>query len=52
MAYFRVNIQQELKKAAKGKKTKMPVGQVLYESLRDYPAIQKLIGEVFEITEG
>ena len=52
MAYCKININQELKKAAKGKKTQVPVGILLYNALRDYPAIQRHIADAFSITEG
>jgi hypothetical protein len=51
MAFYRVNIDEELAKAAKGKKTKLPVEFVLYNALRDYPTIQALIADAFSITE-
>ena len=53
MAYIGiVNIEKELKKAAKGRATKIPVRFVVYESLRDYPHIQALVAKAFSITEG
>lgn len=51
MTYVRCNINTELRKAAKGKKTKLPVGIVIYEALRGYPAIQRSVAKAFSITE-
>jgi hypothetical protein len=49
--YGRFNINDELKKAARGQKTKMPVGILLYLATKDYPAIQAQIARAFSITE-
>ena len=52
MSYLgNINIDAELKKAAKGRPTKLPIVVVLYQSLRSYPAIQKQIAEAFGIIE-
>ena len=51
MAYCKTNINEELEKAEKGKKTRVPVGILLYNALRDYPAIQRKIAAAFSITE-
>ncbi len=45
------NAETELKKAAKGKKTKVDVGLLLYSALEGYPAIQTRIARAFGITE-
>ena len=49
-----VNWNEELKKAEHGKKTKLPVEfvleTVLSRSLRDYPRLQRKIGQSFVIT--
>ena len=50
MAFIVYNIDRELKKAAQGKKTKVPVGLLLYQALEHYPAIQKRIATAFEMT--
>ena len=50
MAYLGIiNVDKELKKAARGRATKVPVGVVLYNALQDYPHIQALIAQAFEI---
>jgi hypothetical protein len=54
MAIYRVNVDDELKKAAAGK-SKLPkhiLESVIYDAVRDYPTIQALIGDAFGITEG
>lgn len=51
MLVVRFSIDKELRKAAQGKKTKVPVGILLFNALRDYPAIQAQIGDAFGITE-
>jgi hypothetical protein len=51
MPVIQFNIDRELKKAAQGKKTKVPVGQLLYLATKDYPAVQACIAEAFSITE-
>lgn len=51
MRYVKFNIDEELRNAAKGKKTKLPVCLLLYWELADYPHIQRLIGRHFSITE-
>jgi hypothetical protein len=48
--YIQYDENTELKKAAQGKTTKVPVGGLLYTALRDYPAIQKRIAGLFGIT--
>ncbi len=51
MTVLAINYDAELKKAAKGKKTVIPVEMVLYCALQDYPHIQRLIGKAFGIKE-
>lgn len=51
MRYVKFNIDQELKKAARGKKTKVDVGLLLISATRRYPAIQASIAKAFAITE-
>ena len=54
MACYKFNATKELKKVAKGQKSKAAehfgVGFLVYESLRDYPAAQKKIGKIFDIS--
>lgn len=45
------SIDKELKKAAKGKKTKIPVGSLLWLATYDYPAVRACIEKVFSIKE-
>lgn len=51
MAFCKFNLNEELKKATKGRPTKMPVGLVLYLAMDNYPAIQKRIADSFGIIE-
>ncbi|HEX4039142.1 MAG TPA: hypothetical protein VHX37_13880 [Acidobacteriaceae bacterium] len=46
-----VNMDKELRNAAQGMKTKLPVQLVIYESLRDYLAIQRRVARAFDIVE-
>ncbi len=50
MSYGKFRVTDELKKAARGKKTKLPVGLLVYLALDDYPHIQKLVGEAFNVS--
>ena len=50
MAYAWINVTEELRKAANGKKTKIDPGLVVYLALEDYPHIQKLVAKALEIT--
>ena len=43
MPYFRINICQELKKAARGKKTKFPLEWLLERAVRESPDIHREI---------
>jgi hypothetical protein len=51
MTYVRFNLNNELKKAARGKKTKVDMGLLLYLATDGYPAIQAGIMRAFSITE-
>jgi len=51
MSFVHFNINNELKKAAQGKKTKVGVGILLHMATRGYPAIQACIDKAFSITE-
>lgn len=46
-----VNWNRELRKAAQGKKTKVPMGIVLHYALRGYPEIQNLVDRAFGVKE-
>lgn len=50
MNYCKFSLDRELKKAAIGKKTKLPVGLVLYLALDHYPKVQKRIAKAFSIS--
>jgi hypothetical protein len=51
MEYVQFNIEKELRKAAKGKKTKVEVGLLLCSALRDYPVIKAHVMKAFNIGE-
>jgi hypothetical protein len=51
MPYVKFDIDKELKKAARGKKTKVPVGILLHLATERYPVIQACIAKAFSITE-
>lgn len=50
--YIRYNTQEELTRAAAGKKTKVPVRWLLYDALASYPHIQTQVGKLYGISEG
>jgi hypothetical protein len=50
VSYVKFNVNTELRKAAQGKKTKVPVGILLHIALKDYPVIQKRVAAAFSIT--
>ena len=50
MTYVKCNVVEELKRAAKGKKTAVPVGILLLQATEGYPAIQRGIAHAFSIT--
>lgn len=49
MRYVRFSIDTELRKAARGKKTKVPIGLLLYVATDGYPAAQAAIARAFAI---
>jgi len=51
MTYGKYNVIKELKRAAEGKKTAVPVGILLLQVTNGYPAIQSLIKDAFSIEE-
>jgi hypothetical protein len=51
MTYGKININAELRKAAKGKKTNLPADVLVYLSLKQYPGIQKQVAAAFSIKE-
>lgn len=50
MTYVRFNVNRELKKAARGKPTKIPVLDLVYIALNKYPVIQKQFAKAAGIT--
>jgi hypothetical protein len=50
MTYGKYNVVAELKKAAKGKKTAVPVGILLLQATEGYPDIQRRIARAFSIS--
>jgi hypothetical protein len=52
MQYCKYNMDEELKEASEGKRTKEEVGLLLYLALKDRPVIQKCVANAFSITEG
>jgi hypothetical protein len=50
MAYCKYNLATELKKAAKGKKTAVPVGILLVQATEGYPDIQQHIALAFSVS--
>jgi hypothetical protein len=52
MQYRKYNVDEELKEASEGKRTKEEVGLLLYLALKDRPVIQKCIANAYSITEG
>jgi len=51
MECIKVNMDVELCKAARGRKTKLPVELLIHGALCDYPAIQRRVARLFGITE-
>jgi hypothetical protein len=50
MAFGRYKLATELKKAAKGKKTAVPVGILLIQATEGYPHIQRRVARAFSIS--
>ena len=51
MAYVKLNINEELNKAARGKKTKISLPMLLHAALNNYRAIQLQVAKHFSIYE-
>lgn len=50
MRYVRFSLDTELRKAAQGKKTKVPIGLLLYLATDGYPVAQGAIARAFSIS--
>jgi len=50
MSFGRYKLATELKKAAQGKKTVLPVGILLVQATEGYPAIQRRIARAFAVS--
>jgi hypothetical protein len=50
MRYVRFSIDKELRKAARGRKTKVPFGLLLHLATDGYPVAQAAIARAFSIS--